>query len=46
MPVPSTATGFSAKRCLPALMTASIIIGRNPGGVASMTTSTPESMTF
>ena len=45
MPVPSTATGFSVKRCLPALMAASMCWGRKPGGVASITRS-QQSMTF
>ena len=37
MPGPSTATGFSVKRFLPASTAASMWIGRKPGGVARMT---------
>jgi len=39
-PKESTHTGFSMKTCLPALTAASKWNGRNPGGVARMTTFT------
>ena len=46
MPGPSTPTGFSVKMFLPAFTAASSIIGRKPGGVARITRSAPQSMTF
>ncbi len=45
-PGASTATGFSMKQFFPAFTAASKCIGRNPGGVAMITMSTPESITF
>ena len=36
-PAPSTATGFSAKMCLPAATAALMCAGRNAGGVAMIT---------
>jgi len=45
-PGASVATGFSMNTCLPALTAASYCIGRNPGGVQSSTTSTPQVMAF
>ena len=36
-PAPSTATGFSAKMCLPAATAALMWPGRNAGGVARIT---------
>ena len=46
MPGASTATGFSVKTCLPASIAAARCVGRNPGGVARITRSTPLSITF
>src|SRR4028119_2248833 len=45
-PGASTATGFSQKTCLPAFIAAIKWSGRNDGGVANNTTSTPDSITF
>ena len=45
-PAGSTATGFSAKMCLPASTAAAMCTGRKPGGVARMTRSTSAAMTF
>ena len=46
MPGASVAAGFSQKMCLPASTAAFRCAGRNPGGDASSTTSTPLLMTF
>ena len=45
-PAASVATGFSAKTCLPASTAAAIWPGRKPGGVARMTKSTSDAITF
>ncbi len=45
-PGASVAIGFSQKTCLPASTAAFRWKGRNPGGVARSTTSTPLSKTF
>ena len=42
---PSTPTGFSVKRCLPASIVAAMWVGRKPGGVARMIRSAPLAMT-
>src|SRR5262249_29999516 len=45
-PEASVAIGFSQNTCLPASTAAFRCTGRNPGGVASNTTSTPLLITF